>query len=97
METVPSPIEVTNWPQVVALGLLLAAFVVIPAIIGHLSNRPIKKTLTEKNGGHSIIDYLTRIEKRQVDQGKQLDEQAGRLSALEGATITEESFRAPNP
>lgn len=36
MKDVPSPIEVTSWPQVAALALLLAAFVVVPAVIGYL-------------------------------------------------------------
>ena len=61
MSNVPSPIEVTTWPQVVALGLLLAAFVIIPAVINHLQNRPIKKTLTQNNGGSSVKDYLDDI------------------------------------
>jgi Na+(H+)/acetate symporter ActP len=64
MSNVPSPIEVTTWPQVVALGLLLAAFVIIPAVITHLQNRPIKKTLTQNNGGSSVKDYLDDITAR---------------------------------
>lgn len=92
MKDVPSPIEVTNWPQVVALVALLAAFVVIPALLNHLSNRPIKNTLTKNNGGSSVKDYLDRIEARQINQDK-------RLAALEGtaADIAEESIDDPNP
>lgn len=64
MDNVPSPIEVTTWPQVVALALLLAAFVIIPAAINYLQNRPIKKTLTQNNGGSSVKDYLDDITAR---------------------------------
>lgn len=83
MSEIPSPIEVSNWPQVFALVALLAAFVVIPAVLNHLSNRPIKKTLTENNGGKSIIDYLDRIEDR--------------LDRIEGTTDEENYSDAPNP
>lgn len=64
MGQVPSPIEVTNWPQVAALTILVAAFVVIPAVINYLQNRPIKKTLTQNNGGSSVKDYLDDITAR---------------------------------
>ncbi|HEY9414023.1 MAG TPA: hypothetical protein VIQ30_04625 [Pseudonocardia sp.] len=42
MSQVPSPIEVTTWPQVAALALLLAAFVIVPAVIGYLQLRATK-------------------------------------------------------
>lgn len=42
MNDVPSPIEVTTWPQVAALALFLAAFVVVPAVIGYLQIRATK-------------------------------------------------------
>lgn len=42
MENVPSPIEVTTWPQVVALALFLAAFVVVPALFGYLQLKEAK-------------------------------------------------------
>lgn len=42
MDNVPSPIEVTSWPQVAALGLLLLAFVIVPAVIGYLQLRATK-------------------------------------------------------
>lgn len=114
MSEVPSPIDITSWPQVVALGLLLA-FMSVPAIIGYLSTSrnargaqqqatvaaeaagEIKTSLTENNGGKSVKDYLDRIEQRQIDQGEQLADHGTRLGALESATITEETFDAPNP
>lgn len=43
MSDVPSPIEVTTWPQVVALALFLAAFVVVPALFGYLQLRATKE------------------------------------------------------
>jgi hypothetical protein len=61
MDNVPSPIEVSSWQQVVALGLMLTAFVIAPAVLNHLSNRPIKKTLTQNNGGSSVKDLLENI------------------------------------
>lgn len=42
MNDVPSPIEVTTWPQVAALALFLAAFVVVPALFGYLQLRATK-------------------------------------------------------
>lgn len=42
MSDVPSPIEVTSWPQVAALALFLAAFVVVPAVLGFLQLRATK-------------------------------------------------------
>lgn len=42
MNDVPSPIEVTTWPQVAALGLFLLAFVIVPAVIGYLQIRATK-------------------------------------------------------
>lgn len=42
MNDVPSPIEVTTWPQVAALALFLLAFVVVPAVIGYLQIRATK-------------------------------------------------------
>ena len=42
MNDVPSPIEVTSWPQVAALALMLAAFVVVPAVIGYLQLKATK-------------------------------------------------------
>lgn len=84
MDQVPSPIEVTNWPQVAALALLLAAFVIIPTVINYLMNRPVKRTLTTNNGGSTMKDVIERIDKR--------------LAEIEGATTEEEDFTdAPNP
>lgn len=86
MSDVPSPIEVTSWPQVAALLILAAAFVIIPAVLNYLSSRPIKKTLTQNNGGSSVKDYLDRIE--------------ARLDRIEGTTTTtddEDYSDAPNP
>lgn len=45
MKDVPSPIEVTSWPQVAALALILAAFVIVPAVLGYLQLRATKGTL----------------------------------------------------
>lgn len=42
MNDVPSPIEVTSWPQVAALALFLAAFVLVPALFGYLQLREAK-------------------------------------------------------
>lgn len=42
MDNVPSPIEVTSWPQVAALALFLGAFVVVPAVLGYLQLRATK-------------------------------------------------------
>lgn len=42
MENVPSPIEVTTWPQVAALALFLAAFVLVPALFGYLQLKATK-------------------------------------------------------
>lgn len=42
MDNVPPPIEVSNWPQVAALGLTLLAFVIVPAVIGYLQLRATK-------------------------------------------------------
>lgn len=42
MPDVPSPTDVTNWPQVAALALLLLAFVIVPAVIGYLQVRATK-------------------------------------------------------
>ena len=67
MSNVPSPIEVTTWPQVVALGLLLAAFVIIPAALqawNARSTSKVKQTLTQNNGGSSVKDYLDDIVER---------------------------------
>lgn len=83
MSNVPSPIEVTNWPQVAALALLLAAFVILPAVINYLMNRPVKRTLTTNNGGSTMKDVIERIDKR--------------LAEIEGAATTEEYDDAPNP
>jgi hypothetical protein len=84
MSEVPSPIEVTNWPQVAALALLLAAFVIIPTVINYLSNRPVKRTLTTNNGGSTMKDVIERIDRR--------------LAKIEAAPTTEEDFDdAPNP
>lgn len=44
MDTVPSPVDVTSWPQVVALALLLLAFVTVPAVIGYLQLRQARST-----------------------------------------------------
>ncbi|HEY9418324.1 MAG TPA: hypothetical protein VIQ30_26475 [Pseudonocardia sp.] len=46
MENVPSPIEVTTWPQVAALALFLAAFVLVPALFGYLQLRATKEART---------------------------------------------------
>jgi hypothetical protein len=87
MSEVPSPIEVTNWPQVAALALLLTAFVILPAVINYLMNRPVKRTLTTNNGGSTMKDVIERIDKR--------------LATIEAAaptTPTAEDFDdAPNP
>lgn len=42
MDNVPSPIEVTSWPQVAALALFLGAFVIVPAVLGYLQLRATK-------------------------------------------------------
>ena len=67
MSNVPSPIEVTSWPQVWALGLLLLAFVILPAALqawnAHRTNQ-VKTTLTQRNGGNSVKDHLVDIVER---------------------------------
>lgn len=82
MNNVPSPIEVTSWPQVAALALLLAAFVIIPAALNYLSARPVRKTLTTNNGGSTMKDVIERIDKR--------------LERLETGSTTKDGPDAPN-
>lgn len=63
---VPSPIEVTSWPQVAALALILLAFVTVPAILGYLQ---LKATRSAQNVAAGAQDTATAAA---VDSAKTL-------------------------
>lgn len=86
MDQVPSPIEVTSWPQVAALLILVSAFVIIPTVINYLLGRPVRRTLMTNNGGSTMKDVVERI-----------DQRLSVLEAAAGITDEEDYSDAPNP
>lgn len=113
MNDVPSPIEVTSWPQVAALGILLA-FLAVPQIIGYLTTSRIARGA--RDGANAAAETVSEVKQTLTENngGSSIKDYLDRLEAglaevraeqadvrarLDAGTtdITEETFRAPNP
>ena len=65
--------EVLTWPQALVGALIVIVVMGLPQLFTYLSNRVVKKQVTN-NGGSSMKDAVDRIEKKQGDHSSKLDE-----------------------
>lgn len=83
--------EVLTWPQALVGALIVIVVMGLPQLFTYLSNRAIKKQVTN-NGGSSMKDAVDRIEKQQnaflgtfdthVQDAKKRDERIVRLETF---------------
>lgn len=96
---------ISTWPQAVVALAIIFAVAVAPALFTYLNNRiaretrdelgEVKRTLTEKNGGKSVIDRFDQLEQMVSDR---LDESDARAKQI-GKRVRriEEWVQVPEP
>lgn len=77
---VPSPIEVTSWPQVAALALILA-FMAIPSLIGYLTTS--RNAREAKNNASAANETVSEVKQTLTENngGSSIKDYLDRLEA----------------
>lgn len=90
MSDVPSPIEVTSWPQVAALALILA-FMAIPSLIGYLTTS--RNAREAKNNASAANETAAEVKQTLTENngGSSVKDYLDRLEEGLAAVVAEQA------